>query len=306
MEQNKSDNNTTTLHQPVASGSVPIAVTASRTAAQTQELFSGGGAVAGGQRVSPGNSNDIMAEDWPRTELYLRRMRDDVRDEHLAIRNELAVMMEKLEEIQALVYAGFRNLSRTEPSRSLAPTQPSNHVPVCAPLRNLVSTAPAGYVAPAQSSNDGTLHTPLDPTSPARKRKRRNTDRPQSPIPRIRYWFQAVRQWNYASPDLKVPLKDWIESERAKDSDTYSNRKIIAMEVEYMKGLEGFNALYSAGLPDAEGNAVKGVLYKPTRYLISEIRKRRVAEKREGTKTTEMVKQFLAERSGEETPDQPQ
>ncbi|KAI9104125.1 hypothetical protein DFS34DRAFT_607044, partial [Phlyctochytrium arcticum] len=133
--------------------------------------------------------------------------------------------------------------------------------------------------------------------SPMQKKGKMTTgNSAQAVIPHARYWFEALHQWNHASTAPKVPLKDWCEADRINDHALYSKRKLVAMEVEYYNGMERFNNIYSAGLPDRNGKPVKGVKYLPTRELLTAIRRRRTADDREGQKTDERVKQLQRER----------
>ncbi|KAI9104124.1 hypothetical protein DFS34DRAFT_607042 [Phlyctochytrium arcticum] len=134
------------------------------------------------------------------------------------------------------------------------------------------------------------------PSPMQKKRKMTTGNSAQAVIPHARYWFEALHQWNHASTAPKVPLKDWYEADRINDHALYSKRKLVAMEVEYYNGMERFNNIYSAGLPDRNGKPVKGVKYLPTRELLTAIRRRRTAEDREGQKTDERVKQLQRER----------
>ncbi|KAI9104881.1 hypothetical protein DFS34DRAFT_682683 [Phlyctochytrium arcticum] len=65
----------------------------------------------------------------------------------------------------------------------------------------------------------------------------------QEIIPMITYWFESIKQWTSAGPNLPIPLKFWTQKERSRDADTYSNRKAIVIEVEFCGGMARFNDL---------------------------------------------------------------
>ncbi|KAI9237076.1 MAG: hypothetical protein BYD32DRAFT_487596 [Podila humilis] len=64
---------------------------------------------------------------------------------------------------------------------------------------------------------------------------RRNYDDIQEhPIPRIKHWKEAVRQWEEGDPKngLTLPLRDW-DRESLRKNDTYRNHKLIVQEFDF-------------------------------------------------------------------------
>ncbi|KAI9103450.1 hypothetical protein DFS34DRAFT_608753 [Phlyctochytrium arcticum] len=120
----------------------------------------------------------------------------------------------------------------------------------------------------------------------------------QHPLPTIKYWFDAVKQWSQAGPGLANPLKNWNEKERAANGDNFSNRKLIALEVEFCGGMARFDAIYNAGLPDNSFQHVEKVKYMLFSNLLKAIWKKRKEESRAGEETERQLVRLRLERAG--------
>lgn len=79
-------------------------------------------------------------------------------------------------------------------------------------------------------SNPYNAHSLRDPDNP--------NDVSSQTVPRIRYWLEAVRQWEQGDPEhgLTVPIRDWPAEWRKEDKmrQVYGRRRAIAEEYELM------------------------------------------------------------------------
>ncbi|KFH71305.1 hypothetical protein MVEG_01605 [Podila verticillata NRRL 6337] len=79
-----------------------------------------------------------------------------------------------------------------------------------------------------RQSNINNAHSLRDPVNP--------DDVSMQAVPRIRYWLEAVRQWEQGDPEhgLTVPIRDWPAEWRKEDKmrQVYGRRRTIAKEYE--------------------------------------------------------------------------
>ncbi|KAI9103991.1 hypothetical protein DFS34DRAFT_668672 [Phlyctochytrium arcticum] len=111
----------------------------------------------------------------------------------------------------------------------------------------------------------------------------------QPPLPTIKYWFEAVKQWSHAGPGLANPLQNWNKKERAVNGDNLSNRKTIALEVEFYGVMARLDAIYNAGLPDNSFLPVEVVNYMLFSNLLKAIWKKRKEESPAGEATEQRL-----------------
>ncbi|KAI9104931.1 hypothetical protein DFS34DRAFT_221471 [Phlyctochytrium arcticum] len=114
-------------------------------------------------------------------------------------------------------------------------TRPLSTSVCCAGGSDQPSDQPSSTPSPPPTEPEPQSQGPV--STPARNQRLIIGTRPQQPIPRVHYWFNCLRQWECASAAQPVPLKDWSEDERGRDTDRYCSRKLFAMEVEYLNGL---------------------------------------------------------------------